>query len=67
MKKVVSILLAALMVAAVCMSLTACESKKDTFTVGVCQLVPHAALDAATQGFEDALKEKFGEKVTVDV
>lgn len=67
MKKVVSILLAALMVAAVCMSLTACESKKDTFTVGVCQLVPHAALDAATQGFEDALKEKFGDKVTVDV
>ena len=25
------------------------------FTVGICQLVEHAALDAATQGFEDAL------------
>ena len=25
------------------------------FTVGICQLVQHAALDAATQGFEDAL------------
>ena len=26
-----------------------------TFTVGVCQLVQHPALDAATQGFQDAL------------
>ena len=25
------------------------------YTVGICQLVEHAALDAATQGFEDAL------------
>ena len=25
------------------------------YTVGICQLVQHAALDAATQGFEDAL------------
>ena len=25
------------------------------FTIGICQLVQHAALDAATQGFEDAL------------
>ena len=27
----------------------------DTYTIGICQLVQHAALDAATQGFEDAL------------
>ena len=26
-----------------------------TYTIGICQLVQHAALDAATQGFEDAL------------
>ena len=32
------------------------------FTVGICQLVQHAALDAATQGFEDALKEQLGEE-----
>ena len=25
------------------------------YTVGICQLVEHAALDAATHGFEDAL------------
>ena len=42
------------------------ESGK-TYTVGVCQLVQHEALDAATQGFIDALKEELGDAVTVDV
>lgn len=28
-----------------------------TYTVGICQLVQHAALDAATQGFKDALEK----------
>ena len=38
-----------------------------TFTVGICQLVQHEALDAATQGFEDAVKEGLGEEnVTFD-
>ena len=31
------------------------------YTVGICQLVQHEALDAATQGFKDALTEKLGE------
>ena len=38
----------------------------DTYTVGICQLVEHAALDAATQGFEDALTEAFGDNVKFD-
>ena len=38
----------------------------DSYTVGICQLVEHAALDAATQGFEDALSAEFGENVTFD-
>ena len=42
------------------------ESGK-TYTVGVCQLVQHEALDAATQGFVDALKEALGDAVTIDV
>ena len=33
----------------------AAASNGEKFTVGICQLVEHAALDAATQGFEDAL------------
>ena len=33
------------------------------YTVGICQLVQHEALDAATQGFKDALTEALGDKV----
>ena len=34
--------------------------KDDAFVVGICQLVTHDALDAATQGFKDVLVEEFG-------
>lgn len=34
-----------------------------TYNIGICQLVQHDALDAATQGFKDALTEKLGDKV----
>ena len=44
----------------------AAASNGEKFTVGICQLVEHAALDAATQGFEDALSAEFGENVTFD-
>ncbi len=44
----------------------AAASIGEKFTVGICQLVQHAALDAATQGFEDALTASFGENVTFD-
>lgn len=41
------------------------DSKDETtYNIGICQLVEHPALDAATQGFEDALTEKLGDKVT---
>ena len=38
-----------------------------TYRVGVCQLMQHPALDSATQGFQDALTETFGDAVTFDV
>lgn len=38
----------------------------DSYTVGICQLVQHVALDAATQGFKDALTEAFGDAVVFD-
>ncbi len=44
----------------------AAETSDEKFTVGICQLVQHNALDAATQGFEDALTEKYGDNVTID-
>ena len=43
------------------------SSDEDTIKIGVVQLVQHEALDAATKGFEDVLKESFGDKVVVDI
>lgn len=72
MKKLISLVLAAVMA----LSLVACGSgNKDkdtdtgdkTYKVGVVQLVQHEALDAATKGFTDALKEALGDKVEVEV
>ena len=37
-----------------------------TYKIGICQLVQHDALDAATKGFKDALTEAFGDAVTFD-
>lgn len=40
-------------------------AKGKVYTVGVCQLVQHNALDAATKGFEDALRDKLGDNVKI--
>ena len=37
-----------------------------SYLIGICQLVQHPALDAATQGFKDALTEEFGDAVQFD-
>lgn len=81
-KNITRRLLAALLAAVMCVSMAACGSKTDDtktdgtgdadgakkYTIGVCQLVTHDALDAATQGFIDAVKDKLGEEnVTIDV
>lgn len=42
------------------------EPAVKKYTVGICQLAPHPALDAATQGFKDALTAKLGADVTFD-
>lgn len=71
LKKVTAILLTAVMTAA----LAACGSSSGdssgssgddaggsgTYTIGICQQMEHAALDAATEGFQDACWELFGE------
>ena len=44
---------------------TADKSGK-TYTIGICQRVQHEALDAATDGFKKALKDKLGDKVKFD-
>ena len=66
MKKLIAMVLAAVMVLAMASAAPAAKAEEASYIVGICQLVQHAALDAATQGFKDALTEKLGDKVTFD-
>lgn len=75
-KKLLSLSMAVLMTFGLCACGSAKEgengteqaSKKDAkYTVGICQLVQHDALDAATQGFQDYLTEKLGDDIVFDV
>lgn len=60
-------LLAILLAACMALPMTGCNTSTAKYTVGICQLVEHPALDAATEGFQDALKEKLGDDVAFDL
>lgn len=73
-------ILTTIMAAITAVSMTACGNSTtqsstsdatesaEVYEIGICQLVEHPALDAATKGFEEALKEKLGEdKVKFDL
>lgn len=63
MKKIIALLL----VVSILAVFAACgTSEKDSYVVGICQLVQHPALDEATKGFRDALTDALGDKVTFD-
>ena len=77
MKKVKALIMAIMMTG----SLTACGSlaqqaeeettanasvQEQVYQVGICQLVQHEALDAATLGFTEALKEVLGDQVVIE-
>ena len=64
LKRLVAILLLFVLVTSLC----ACKTTgtKDSYTIGICQLVQHPALDAATKGFKDAVTKALGDKVTFD-
>ena len=62
MKKAFALLLAAAML----VTMAACTGASKTYTVGICQLVQHPALDAATEGFKAALTEALGDSVKFD-
>lgn len=65
MKKIISLLLVAVMILSVA-ALAGCSVESKTYKIGICQLVQHEALDAATKGFKDYLTKKLGDKVTFD-
>ena len=63
MKRMMALLLGVLML----LSLAACgdnggAASDGVYTIGIVQLVQHDALDAATNGFMDAVKEELGEE-----
>lgn len=68
LKKVLSAITALALVSCSALSMSGCgESNDGKYTVGICQLTQHVALDSATEGFKDALTEKLGEEnITFD-
>lgn len=60
MKKILAIILSALLV----LSMAACQAPvaKDDgkYVIGICQIEPHPALDAATDGFKKAVTDALG-------
>ena len=65
-RKALAITLAAVMAMGTC-AVTASAADGDKYTIGICQLVQHDALDAATQGFKDEVIKELGEDaVTFD-
>ncbi|MBQ3210793.1 MAG: ABC transporter substrate-binding protein [Oscillospiraceae bacterium] len=64
MKKITSIICALTLIFALC-SASALAAPADEYVVGICQLVQHPALDAATEGFKAALTDKLGDSVQI--
>ena len=61
MKKIITMTMLIVML----LSLTACGSAPaddGKYTIGICQLVTHDALDAATNGFMQAVKDQLGDE-----
>ncbi|MBQ9747417.1 MAG: ABC transporter substrate-binding protein [Clostridia bacterium] len=63
MKKITSLVLALAILACACLGFASCNDSKikvnpdkQEYVVGICQLVTHDALDAATLGFREALE-----------
>lgn len=61
MKRIIALTLALALVAVMCFSLASCGDD-GKYTIGILQLVTHDALDAATQGFKDAVIAELGEE-----
>ena len=68
MKKLIALLVCIVLVAgcfAGCGGTATGDANTEKYTIGICQIVKHEALDAATKGFKDAVTEALGaENVT---
>jgi len=64
MKRVVSLILALILCVGSCLALASCGDD-GKYHIGIVQLVEHPALDAATEGFKQAIIDELGEDAVV--
>ncbi len=62
MKKILSSVLCAVLIAATVFAFSSCNGGGAKYKIGICQLIKHDALDAATKGFKDAVIAALGEE-----
>ena len=70
MKKITALILAIALCLGTALTFSACSDTdtikinpdKEKYVVGICQLITHDALDAATKGFKDALTEALAKE-----
>lgn len=62
MKRIISVMLIFVLCMGSCFTLTGCSdnSADGKYKIGVCQLMEHVALDAATEGFKQAIIDELG-------
>lgn len=60
MKKLVSLTLALTLCLGSCIALSSCGNSDGKYKIGIVQLVEHPALDAATEGFKQAIIDELG-------
>ena len=60
MKKKVSVLFSAAALFACTAGINTYAEGNQPFFIGICQFAQHESLDAAAQGFKDAVSEKMG-------
>ena len=72
MKKLIRSFTAIILAALLCAcgsqpaSTSSAPAEEKTFTVGICQLIQHPALDAATKGFRDALEKELPGRIVFE-
>lgn len=65
-KKILAAVMSVAMLGTVSLMTGCGDSGSKKYKVGICQLAQHPALDAATKGFMDVLKEKLGDNIEFD-
>ena len=67
MKKLISLVLSLTLCAGGALAVSSCDKQNNNgkYTIGIVQLVEHPALDAATEGFKQAIIDELGEDAVV--